>query len=272
MGVTDAIPSPGLGTYRVTDYEQCVSNVTTALEIGYRHIDTAEAYQNEAAVGEAIEDSSVPSSEVYLATKVLHPKFTDDYSEEAIEANARGCLERLGIDEVDLFYGVHWPGGDYDPGATFAACATLYDEGLFDRLGICNVTVEQIEEAQEHSDVPISVLQAEMHPLLPQEELRAYCADHDIAFVAYAPLGNGRIFEVPEIQEIADKHGVSEAQVSLAWAFEQDAVPIPKATGRKHIEDNWRSRTLELPAEDLEAIDAIDREERQYSPDYAPDW
>ena len=272
MGVTDAIPSPGLGTYRVTDHEQCVSNVTTALDVGYRHIDTAEAYQNEAAVGEAIDASPVPPDEVFLATKVLHPKFTEDYSEAAIEASGRDCLERLGVDAVDLFYGVHWPSGEYDPGATFAACATLYDEGCFDRLGICNVTIEQIEEAKDHSDVPVSVLQAEMHPLLPQEELRAYCADHDMTFVAYAPLGNGRVFEVPEIQEIAAKHDVSEAQVSLAWASEQGVVPIPKATGSEHIEDNWRSHKLDLPAEDLEAIDAIDHEERQYSPDYAPDW
>lgn len=272
MGANTAIPAPGLGTYRVTDHDQCVANVSTALDVGYRHIDTAEAYQNEDAVGEAIADSSVPYEDVFLATKVLHPKFTDDYSEDAVEANARACLDRLGVETVDLMYGVHWPGGDYDPEATFAACETLYDEGLFDQLGVCNLTVELLEEAQEHSSVPISVLQVEMHPLLPQEELRAYCADEDITLVAYGPLGNGRIFDVPEIQEIAEKHGVSAAQVSLAWAREQGVVPIPKATGREHIADNWESWDLKLPSEDLEAIDAIDREERQYSPDYAPDW
>ena len=272
MARNAAIPAPGLGTYRITDHDECVSAVSTALDVGYRHVDTAEAYGNEAAVGDALAASSVPFEETFLATKVLHPKFTDDYSQEAIETSARECLDRLGVDRVDLLYGVHWPGGAYDPEATFAACETLSDEGLFDRLGVCNLTVEQIETAQDHSDVPISVLQVELHPLLSQDELRAYCADNDITVVAYAPLGNGRIFEVPEIQSIAAERGVSEATVSLAWAREKGVVPIPKATGRDHIEENLRAWEFELQQEDLDAIDAIEDDERQYDPDYAPDW
>ena len=265
------IPSPGLGTYRNTDHGECVDSVRTALEVGYRHVDTAEAYGNEDAVGEGIAAADV-DDEVFLATKVLHPRFTDDYSAGSIEANVRSCLDRLGVESIDLLYGVHWPAGGYDPETTFDVCATLHDEGLFDRLGVCNVTVDQLEEARDTSAVPITVLQAEMHPLLPQRELREYCEANGIDFVAYAPLGNGRALEEPEIREIADDRGVSPARVSVAWCLEKGTIPIPKATGRDHIEDNWRARDLDLTDEEVERIDAIDDVERQYSPDYAPDW
>ncbi|QLG64146.1 aldo/keto reductase [Halorarum salinum] len=269
---TQGTPAPGLGTYRNTDHDECVGSVRTALEVGYRHVDTAEAYGNEAAVGEGIAAADVDVDDVFLATKVLHPRFTDDYSAAGIEANVRSCLERLDVDSVDLLYGVHWPAGDYDPGTTFEVCARLHDEGLFDRLGVCNVTVDGIEEAREASGVPITALQVEMHPLLPQRELREHCEDAGIDLVAYAPLGNGRVLEVSEVREIADERGVSPARVSVAWCLAKGVVPIPKATGRDHIEDNWRARELDLTDAEVERIDAIDGTERQYSPDYAPDW
>lgn len=296
------IPAPGLGTYRNDDHDQCAESVRTALEVGYRHVDTAEAYGNETAVGEGIASAEVdsegrspsgkegqsPSSnrakpgdsrtrsgdrdEVFLATKVLHPKFTDDYSAESIESNVRGCLDRLDVDSVDLFYGVHWPGGGYDPETTFDVMADLHDEGLFDRLGVCNLTPEGIDEAQAASSVPITAVQVELHPLLPQSELRAYCDRNDMDLVAYAPLGNGAVLGVPEVQAVADDHGVSPARVSVAWCLEKGVVPIPKGTGREHIVDNWRACDLELTEEDVARIDGIDRTERQYDPEYAPDW
>jgi 2,5-diketo-D-gluconate reductase B len=263
------IPAPGLGTYRLTDHDECVESVRTAVDVGYRHVDTAEAYGNERSVGDALAEAP---DDVFLATKVLHPRFTDDYSADGIERSARACLERLGVDAVDLFYGVHWPSGGYDPETTFEVFADLHDEGLFEHLGVCNMTPADLDRARAVSGVPISVLQVELHPLLPQAELREYCAEHDVTLVAYAPLGNGRVLEVPEVRAVADEHGVSPARVSVAWCLEKGAVPIPKATGREHIEDNWRARTLELTDADVERLDSIDRTERQYSPDYAPDW
>ncbi|WP_137285770.1 aldo/keto reductase [Halorussus salinisoli] len=266
------VPDLGLGTYRNDDWDQCTESVQTALEVGYRHVDTAEAYGNEEAVGESIAASSIPREDVFLATKVLHPKFTDDYATESIVQNGRACLERLGVDSVDLFYGVHWPGGEYDPAETFEACERLDEEGAFDHLGVCNMTPELIDEARDVSDVPISAVQVEMHPLLQQEELREYCERHGMDLVAYAPLGNGRMFEVPELQEIADKHGVSAARVSLAWLREKGVSSIPKAASEDHIRDNWQSLELALDDEDVRKIDSIDREERQYDNPYAPDW
>ena len=266
------VPALGLGTYRNDDLEQCAESVRTALEVGYRHVDTAEAYGNEEAVGEGIATSSVSRENVFLATKVLHPKFTDDYATESIVQNGRDCLTRLGVDSVDLFYGVHWPGGDYDPANTFEACARLNDEDAYDYLGVCNTTPELIDEARDVSDVPISAVQVEMHPLLQQEELREYCERHEMDLIAYAPLGNGRMFDVPELREIADKHGVSAAQVSLAWLREKGVSSIPKSSREDHIRENWQSLELCLDDEDGRKIDSIDREERQYDNPYAPDW
>lgn len=268
------VPTLGLGTYRITDFDVCAASVQTALETGYRHIDTAEAYGNEEAVGHGIAAANVPREDVFLATKVLHPKFTEgrDYTREGIVDNVRGCLDRLGVDRVDLLYGVHWPADGYDPDATFAACADIVDEGLADRIGVCNMTPDLVDEAREYSTVPIEVVQVELHPLLRQEELREYCDAHDIAFVAYAPLANGAVFDDSLLQEIADEHGVSVAQLSLAWVREIGAHAIPKSSSPDHIQVNWDSKDLELTADDVRRIDEAERQERQYDPDYAPDW
>ncbi|HKJ60131.1 MAG TPA: aldo/keto reductase [Halobacteriales archaeon] len=268
------IPAIGLGTYRLTDEEECVASVRTALEVGYRHVDTAEAYGNEEAVGRGIAAADVDREDIFLATKVLHPRFTEDdgYTREGIVENVRACLDRLGVDRVDLLYGVHWPASGYDPETTFAACADVVDDGLADHIGVCNVTPALIDEAQAHSSVPIDAVQVEMHPLLPQAELRAYCEDNDMAFVAYAPLGNGAVLDDPVISELAEAHGVSEARVSLAWVREKGAHAIPKASSRDHIVDNWASLELDLDAAAVQRIDEEVQEERQYDPDYAPDW
>lgn len=268
----ESIPTPGLGTYRVTDKEECIASVRTALEEGYRHIDTAEAYQNEAHVGEALKRVAVDREDVFLATKVFHPRFTEDYSADGFKQNVRNCLDRLGVDHVDLLYAVHWPGGEYDAETTFDAVGDLAEEGLFDRLGVCNMTPANLDEAREASELPIDVLQVEMHPLLSQRDLRSYCNSQDIDLVAYAPLGNGRMLDVPELGEIADSHGVSPARVSVRWAMEKGAVPIPKATSREHVVDNLRAQDLNLTDDEIRRIDEIDRSERQYDPGYAPQW
>ena len=272
MATRPEIPTLGLGTYRNTDREQCRDNVRTALDVGYRHVDTAEAYRNEEAVGEGVAAADVPRKDVFLATKVLHPKFADGYAYDDIVDSVRSCLERLDVDSVDLLYGVHWPGGDYDPEPTFDACADLRDDGVADHIGVCNLTPSLLDEAREVSDVPIQALQVELHPLLQQETLREYCETHDISLVAYAPLGNGAVLEAPEIRDIAAKHDVSEARVSLAWLREKGVAAIPKASADEHIRDNWASLEFDLDEEDVEAIDGIEREERQYDPDYAPAW
>ena len=259
------MPSLGLGTWQNTDSEECANAVATALEMGYRHVDTAQAYGNEASVGEGLARADVPREDVFLATKV----WIDQLAHDDVLASTEESLEKLGVDYVDLLY-VHWPAGEYDPADTLAAFDELYDEGLIERIGISNFEPEGVDEAVETADAPIFANQIECHPLLPQDGLRAHCADHGVDVVAYSPLARGEVFDVPEIQEVAAKHGVSEAQVSLAWLRGKGVTAIPKATSEAHVRDNWASRTLELDDADVTTIDGIDRRERQVDPGFAP--
>ncbi|MFC4246358.1 aldo/keto reductase [Natribaculum luteum] len=261
----NGMPVLGLGTWQNTDPEQCAESVQTALEVGYRHVDTAQAYDNEEAVGDGLAAADVDREDVFLATKVWNSNLASD---DVLET-ARASLDRLGVDYVDLLY-VHWPAGPYDAEETLPAFEQLYDEGLIERVGVSNFTPDLLEEAVDVCDVPIFANQVELHPLHPQEELREACERHDVEVVAYSPLARGEVFDVPEIQEIAAKHDASEAQVSLAWLREKGITAIPKATSQAHVEDNWRSLDLELDDEDVEMIDAIDRTDRQVDPDFGP--
>ncbi|WP_233737920.1 aldo/keto reductase [Halocatena pleomorpha] len=266
VDATDGMPMLGLGTWQNDDPEQCVETVRTALEMGYRYIDTAQAYDNETSVGEGIRASAVDRDEVFLATKLWY----DQLDRDTIVESAQSSVDRLGVDTIELLY-PHWPAGSYDAEETMDGFAELVDTGVIERIGLSNFTPELIDEARSVSDEPIFALQVECHPLLQQEQLREYCADAGIELVAYSPLARGAVFDVPEIEEIAQKHGVSQAQVSLAWLGEHGITAIPKATGQEHLRDNLAAATLELDAEDVQAIDDIDREERQINPSFAPD-
>ena len=261
----NGMPMLGLGTWKNEDHDQCRESVRTALDMGYRHIDTAQGYYNEEAVGEGIEESGVPREDIFLATKLWIENLNDD---DVIHSTTES-LDKLGVSSLDLLY-VHWPSGEYDPEDTLPALAELKDRGAIDRIGVSNFEPEHIDAAREVLDEPIFADQVECHPLLPQEELREYCDDHDIEFVGYSPLARGEAFEVDELTDVAEKHDASEAQVSLAWLREKGITTIPKATSDEHIRDNWESLSVELDEEDIEKIDAIDRTERRVEPDFAP--
>ncbi len=261
----DGMPMLGLGTWQNEDSEQCAESVRTALETGYRHIDTAQAYDNEDAVGEGIAAADVDREEVFLATKIwISNLASDDVLETAHES-----LDRLGVDSVDLLY-VHWPARTYDPEDTLEAFSELYDEGLIENVGVSNFEPEQLEAALEICGAPILANQVELHPMLPQQELQKTCEHHDVELVAYSPLARGQVFDQPVMQEIATKHDASEAQVSLAWLREKGITAIPKATSEEHIQDNWASLALELDQDDIGAIDSIEERSREVDPDFAP--
>jgi len=262
----DGMPMLGLGTWENTEGDQCAKSVATALEMGYRHIDTAQAYGNEAEVGEGIARADVDRDDIFLATKVWISQLGHD---DVIESTERS-LDKLGVDSVDLLY-IHWPSRAYDPAETLPAFAELRDRGLIDRIGVSNFEPHHVDRAREVLDDPIFANQVEMHPLLQQEELREYAADTDLNLVAYSPLARGQVFEVPELTEIADSHDASEAQVSLAWLARKGVTAIPKATSEAHIADNWASLDLELTDAEIERIDAIDRTDRRVDPDFGPD-
>ncbi|WP_076427097.1 aldo/keto reductase [Haladaptatus litoreus] len=264
--VSDGIPKLGLGTWQNTDGEDCAHSVKYALDLGYEHIDTAQAYDNEEYVGEGIEESSVDREDFFLATKV----WIDNLEHDDVLETTQNSLDKLGTDYVDLLY-VHWPAREYDPEETLAAFDQLYDEGKIEHVGVSNFEPEHLDEAQEILDAPVFANQVEMHPLLQQDELHEYAVENDVQLVAYSPLARGEVFDVPELNEIAEKHGASEAQVSLAWLTQKENVAvIPKATGEDHIEDNFAALDLELDDEDVAKIDGIDRTSREVDPDFAP--
>jgi diketogulonate reductase-like aldo/keto reductase len=260
------MPALGFGTWQNDDHEQCVESVRTALEVGHRHIDTAQAYGNEAAVGEGIDAASVDREDVFLATKV----WIDQLAHDDVLASTEASLDRLGTDYLDLLY-VHWPAEAYGPEGTLSAFEELYDSGSIERIGVSNFEPEHLDAAREAIDAPIFANQVEMHPLLQQRELREYCADADIELVAYSPLARGKVFDIDVLSDIADDHGVSEAVVSLAWLREKGVTAIPKATSADHIRDNWSSLGVDLSAADIERIDGIDQQRRLIDPDFAPD-
>ncbi len=259
------MPVLGLGTWENTDPEQCAESVRVALETGYRHVDTAQIYGNEAAVGDGIAAADVDRDEIFLATKVWIDSLSYDDAIQTTEAS----LDRLGVESVDLMY-VHWPARAYDPEETLSAFDELHDRGLVDRVGVSNFEPEQLETAVELLDAPVFANQVECHPMLPQTELRDACDDHDVELVAYSPLARETVFENETLTAIAADHGVSAAQVSLAWLREKGVTTIPKATSRAHIEDNWASLTLDLSEAEVERIDAIETTDRRVDPDFAP--
>jgi 2,5-diketo-D-gluconate reductase B len=261
----DGMPMLGLGTWQNEDPEQCADSVATALEMGYRHIDTAQIYGNEAAVGRGIEQADVDREDVFLATKV----WTSELAHDDVLSSTEASLEKLGVDYVDLLY-IHWPADAYDPEPTLSAFDQLVDEGKVNNVGVSNFEPEHVDEAVDTLDADVFANQFECHPLLPQDELRAHCADAGVNVVAYSPLARGKVFDVPEVQRVAEKHDVSEAAVSLAWLREKGVTTIPKATSEDHIRDNWASLAVDLDDEDVAAIDAIDEREREVDPDFAP--
>lgn len=263
----DGMPALGLGTWENDEPAQCTESVKTALETGYRHVDTAQIYGNEAAVGDGIAAADVDRDDVFLATKV----WIDQLASEDVVSSTRESLEKLGTDYVDLLY-VHWPAGAYDPAETLPAFAELRDDGLIDRIGVSNFEPHHLDAATDALGEAPFANQVEMHPLLRQEELREYADANGVELVAYSPLARGNVLDDPAITHIAEKHGVSAAQVSLAWLREKGVIAIPKATGEDHIADNWASLGLELDDEDVEEIDTLGRTDRQLNPDFGPDW
>jgi len=257
------IPRPGLGTSGATG-EECRRAVERALSVGYRHVDTAQMYDNERAVGEAIAASDVAREEVFLASKV-HP---DNLAPADFLSTTRASLDRLGVDRLDLLY-VHWPTRAYDPAGTLDALERAQEAGLTRAVGVSNFTPALLREAVDRLSVPVVANQFECHPLLPGRELRSVCADLDVTPVAYSPVLQGEADTVPALRAVAERHDATPAQVSLAWLLTEGAVPIPKGTG-DHVDENWAARTVTLSEADRRRIDAIDERRRLVDPDAAP--
>jgi 2,5-diketo-D-gluconate reductase B len=268
---SDSTPVPrlGLGTWQNTDFDECRESIRTALDMGYRHIDTAALYKNERGVGAGIAAADVSRAAVFLATKVLHPKTTDTVTRRSIQAAVKGCLNRLSVDTVDLVY-VHWP-ADYDLDLVHSTLAALRDDGLVSGVGVSNYEPRHLNRALA-TDPNIVANQVECHPLLPQSDLREHCAEVGVDIVAYAPLAHGNVFDLSELAQVATTNDVSIPRVTLAWLLAKGVAVVPKATSEAHIRDNWASQILELSDDDMAIIDSIERSKRFFNEEYAPAW
>ncbi|WP_430505935.1 aldo/keto reductase [Haloparvum sp. PAK95] len=267
--MTDLDLPLGLGTSGNDDHEECAATVAEALELGYRHVDTAQMYDNEAAVGEGLERAfsdpnvDVEREDVVVATKV-HP---DNLAPDDVRETTEASLDRLGLDYVDLLY-VHWPTSAYEPEATLPVFDDLAEDGLTRYVGVSNFTPTLLREAREILDTPIAAHQVECHPLFQQDDLRALAADDGHHLVGYSPLGQGDVLDNDVLVDVAERNDATPAQVALAWELARGVTPIPKGTG-EHVAENYEAVDLDLPESDLKAIDEIGAEERLVDPDAA---
>lgn len=262
----DDIPEIGLGTWQNKDPEQCATSVRNALELGYRHIDTAQIYKNEEYVGKGLEQSSVDREDIFLATKVWIENLSPDRVEESTEES----LQKLGVDHVDLMY-IHWPAGDYDPRRTLPAMENLIENEYTEYIGLSNFTPSQLDEALDVLNKDVLAHQVEMHPHLQQQELHEYCLERDINIVAYSPFRHGTIFDDPVLNEIADAHNATPAQICLAWLTSHErVVTIPKATGEQHIRENFEAKDIELTEDEVQKIGELKKKDRYIDPPFGP--
>ncbi|WP_298832271.1 aldo/keto reductase [uncultured Planococcus sp.] len=250
------MPRFGLGVYKMTDKEAAVEAMITAIGEGYKAIDTATIYDNEAEVGEAVRNSGVKREELFITSKVWNTDQGYDETLRAFEAS----LKRLGFDYLDLYL-THWAiEGKYVD--TYRAIQRLYDEKLVRSIGVSNHQQHHLEKILATANTQPMVNQIELHPQLTQEPLRSYCADHGIAITSWSPLARGRLLEDPVLSEIAKTHGKSIAQVIIRWHLQSDLIVIPKSVTPSRIKENAQVFDFSLSEEEMTMIDGLNQDWR----------
>ena len=259
------VPKLGFGTWQIEGPE-CQEAVEDALEIGYRHIDTARAYGNEAEVGRGIAAAGVPRNEFFLTTKI----WREEYAPGDLHRAAEDSLKNLQVDCLDLLL-LHWPNPDFPLEETLGALAGLRDEGLILHLGVSNFPAGMLREAL--SVAPIFADQVEFHPFLNQDALVELAAEKDFMVAAYSPLARGKVPRDETLRSIAEAHGKTAGQVALRWLLDKPQVcALPKASSHERRVENFEVFDFELTDEDRAAIDALPKGERIIDPGWAPDW
>ncbi|MGI6687347.1 MAG: aldo/keto reductase [Christensenellales bacterium] len=247
------MPLIGFGTYLINDHEVCERSVAQALEAGYRLIDTAQFYGNEAAVGRAIKNSGIPRGELFITTKLWHTDTGDAKTRPAFEAS----LKRLGLDYVDLYL-IHHPYGDIY--GSWRVMEKLFHEGLAKAIGLSNFYPDRLQDLILHHDVPPAVNQLETHIYHQRQDARALMAEHNIALMAWGPFSQGKtdLLENATLKEIAAKHGKSTAQAALRFLLQQNIAVIPKSTHLNRIKENIDIFDFTLTDEEMTALTALD--------------
>ncbi|WP_107841477.1 aldo/keto reductase [Metasolibacillus meyeri] len=250
------MPLFGLGVYKMTDRDETIAAITKALQVGYRAVDTAALYYNEAEVGEAIRHSGVPREEIFVTTKVWNSDQGYDNTLRAFETS----LKKLNMDYIDLYL-THWPVVEKFVD-TYRAIERLYDEKLIRVPGVSNHHQHHLEQLLAKANIAPTVNQIEVHPYLSQQDLRAFCAQQDIAVTAWSPLGRGGVLVDETIQSIAAAHGKSPAQIVLRWHLQNDIIVIPKSVTPQRIEENAQIFDFELAEQDMHKLDALNQNKR----------
>ena len=250
------IPYLGLGVWQADNGPEVVDAIKWALQAGYRHIDTAAAYQNETGVGRAIRESGVARADIFVTSKLWNSEQGYDSTLRAFDQS----MERLGLDVLDLYL-IHWPvRGKYKD--TWRAFEQLYADGRIRAIGVSNFLQHHLEDLLGDAQVVPMVNQLEFHPWLVQPALLAYCRQHQIQYEAWSPLMQGKLFEQDIVNDLARKYGKSPGQIVLRWDLQKGVVTIPKSVKREHILSNAAVFDFELSAEDVAYLDGLDRQQR----------
>jgi 2,5-diketo-D-gluconate reductase B len=259
------VPAVGFGTWLVTG-QDATDGVRDALEIGYRHIDTARAYENEREVGKGIAESGVPRNEIFITTKVPHDEATAD----EVDRDADESLERLGIDQLDLLL-LHWPSPDVPLEETLKALDRVREDGRTRQIGVSNFPAGLLKQALEIA--PVFCNQVEYHPFLDQSGVLEVARANDVLVTAYSPLAHGKVPEDSTLGRIGAKHSKTAGQVALRWLLDQPGVsPIPKASSHERRQENFDVSDFTLDDEDRKEIDGLPKDVRTANPPWAPDW
>ena len=254
----NTIPQLGFGVFLIEPNDTSEA-VEEALEIGYRHIDTAEMYGNEKEVGEAIRASGLDRGEVFVTSKLSNAFHEPDDARRAFE----GTLSELGFDYVDLFL-IHWPlptlyDGDFL--STWKSLEEFHSDGRARSIGVSNFQIEHLEQLAAETDTVPAVNQIEVHPYLTNDAVRSYGREHGIATEAWSPIARGAVLDDSTITEIAEKVGKTPAQVVLRWHIQRSDIVFPKSVTPSRMKENFENFDFELASEDMEAITALDRSE-----------
>lgn len=250
------MPWFGLGVYKAQDGKEVQTAVESALEVGYRSIDTAAFYENEVGVGAALKASGVPRESVFVTTKVWNDRQGYEETLKAFEESRK----KLGLDYLDLYL-IHWPvKGKYKE--TWRALEKLAREGFVRAIGVSNFKEHHLEDLLSGCEINPAVNQIELHPRLTQEDVRAYCKEKKIAVEAWSPLMKARLFDHPTLQAIAQKYGKSPAQVILRWDLQREIITIPKSVTPSRIKENAEVFDFSLTEEELTSVDALNQNER----------
>ncbi|WP_431382515.1 aldo/keto reductase [Enterococcus gallinarum] len=255
-----SIPELGFGTWQTPNGDVAVSAVKKALEVGYRHIDTAQGYKNEDSVGQAIKESGIPREEIFLTTKL----WNENHSYDLVLSSFEESLKKLQTDYIDLFL-IHWPNPvkfrdnwQSANAETWRAMEELYQAGKIKAIGVSNFLPHHFEELKKTATIFPIVNQIFLAPGELQKEVVSYCQEHNVLLEAYSPLGTGKIFDVLEMQELSDKYGKTIAQIAIRWSLQHGFLPLPKSVTPSRIEENLAVFDFELSDEDMQRIDQLD--------------